>query len=374
MKQVARLGKILAVTALVLSVLDVAVAGPVTTPNAFTGGTPAVAAEVNANFAAFEAAVNDNDTRIAQLLADNVALVRRLDELVASNQQLSDDLAEARTFIEDLRSVMSLQDDNQGNPAVVFSGVNVQINNGQGATDSINGLGNLVIGYDEPTQNLDRVCSNGLFQSEADCLANNEVFSNIHKSGSHNLVIGERHNYSRVGGLIAGLQNMVIADNSSVPGGEFNVASGPRSTVSGGGGNQATGRATSVSGGGLNVASALRSSVSGGQFNRADGQFSSVSGGRLNTASGDESSISGGGTNVASGAESSVSGGNENVASEFSSSVSGGRFNAATGVASSVTGGQGNTASGGGSSVSGGRSREASDNFDWVAGSLTEDQ
>ena len=361
-----------AVTALVACALlalapGSAVADPVTTPNTFTSGSPAVASEVNANFLAFEAAVNDNDAKIEALLALN-------DEFAKTNDDLLLRVQELEAFVADLRAVLSLRDDDQGNPAVIFSGVNVQINNGLGATDSINGLGNLIIGYDEPTQNLNQVCSNGQFTSEAECLANNEVFSSIHKSGSHNLIIGEQHNYSRVGGLVAGLQNTVIADNSSVSGGLFNVASGLGSSVSGGGGNQASGGASSVSGGGLNIASALRSSISGGQFNKADGSFSSVSGGRLNTASGEESSISGGRMNIASGTESSVSGGQENLASEFSSSVSGGRFNLATGVASSVTGGQGNAASGGGSSVSGGRSREASDNFDWVGGSLTEDQ
>jgi len=42
-------------------------AGPLTTPNTFAAGTPAVAAEVNANFSAVETEVNDNDARIAAL-------------------------------------------------------------------------------------------------------------------------------------------------------------------------------------------------------------------------------------------------------------------------------------------------------------------
>ncbi len=44
--------------------LGVALASSVSTPNTFVGGTTAVAAEVNANFAAHEAAINDNDARI----------------------------------------------------------------------------------------------------------------------------------------------------------------------------------------------------------------------------------------------------------------------------------------------------------------------
>ena len=42
-------------------------ASSVTVPNVFTGGTPAIAAEVNANFAAVEAAINDNNARIESL-------------------------------------------------------------------------------------------------------------------------------------------------------------------------------------------------------------------------------------------------------------------------------------------------------------------
>lgn len=42
-------------------------AGNVTIPNTFTSGTPAVAAEVNANFSAVATEINDNDSRISAL-------------------------------------------------------------------------------------------------------------------------------------------------------------------------------------------------------------------------------------------------------------------------------------------------------------------
>lgn len=45
--------------------LAVVYAGSVTTPNVFVADTPAVAANVNANFSAHQAAINDNDNRIA---------------------------------------------------------------------------------------------------------------------------------------------------------------------------------------------------------------------------------------------------------------------------------------------------------------------
>lgn len=54
----------MAIMPLALLAVAVAIAGNVATPNTFTAGTTAVAAEVNANFAAHAAEINDNDTRI----------------------------------------------------------------------------------------------------------------------------------------------------------------------------------------------------------------------------------------------------------------------------------------------------------------------
>jgi hypothetical protein len=51
-----------------------ALAGPLTVPNEFAPGTPARSAEVNENFAAIEAAVNDNDSRIS---ANTAAIEQR---------------------------------------------------------------------------------------------------------------------------------------------------------------------------------------------------------------------------------------------------------------------------------------------------------
>jgi hypothetical protein len=44
-----------------------------------------------------------------------------------------------------------------GKPTIQFSGVNVQIVNGEGKTASVNGDGNLVIGYDENPSNTNRL-------------------------------------------------------------------------------------------------------------------------------------------------------------------------------------------------------------------------
>ena len=56
-------------TVLLLALLSVTVAfgGSVSTPNTFVPNTPALASEVNANFSAHEAAINDNNARVSAL-------------------------------------------------------------------------------------------------------------------------------------------------------------------------------------------------------------------------------------------------------------------------------------------------------------------
>jgi len=69
---------------------------------------------------------------------------------------------------------------------ITISGANLYVNDGTGSTDGpVNGLGNVVIGYNE-------------LRGAGD-----------DRSGSHNLVIGSRNNYSSHGGLVAGLQGGV---------------------------------------------------------------------------------------------------------------------------------------------------------------------
>jgi trimeric autotransporter adhesin len=286
---------------------------------------------LNANFTAVETAVNDNHARIAQLEAQIAAL----------------------------QAVMQLQTDAQGHPAVVFSGVNVHINNGIGWTGSINGRGNLIVGYDEPTRGSTPFCSNGQFRSETSCINSGNSWLASQKTGSHHVVIGPEHNYSQGWGFVAGFQNTVNASGASILGGDYNMASGTGSTVTAGIYNKALG---------------VRSSVSGGVNNTAFGYASSVSGGRTNVANGMESSVCGGLSNNATGDLSSVSGGYSNTAFGESSSVSSGYRNLALGLYSSVTGGTRNSATGNYSSVSGGYSHLALGTYDWIAGGLLQDQ
>ncbi len=159
-----------------------------------------------------------------------------------------------------------------------ITGVNVQIVNGLGATETTNCVGNLIVGYNE-TGN-----PNG-----------------DDRTGSHNLVAGSKNSYSSYGGLVVASENTISAGYATVSAGQNHVASG------------------------------LASSVSGGHFNTASGFFSSVTGGENNTASVAHSSVTGGESNVANGAQSSVTGGKSNTASSEWASVSGGHNRSATG-------------------------------------------
>lgn len=241
-------------------------AGQLTIPNNFQANTPAVAAHVNANFNAIENAVDDNHARITVLengAASSTTQISELENQVVTLQNAVEDLqaqvadlealvanlpsAETLEFIDDLRAIVALQNDPQGNPSVVFSGVNLHVNNGAGATNTVNGVGNLIVGYDEA-----RTSGND-------------------KTGSHNVVIGRRHNYSQYGGLVVGNQNSISAPYASVSGGSANTASGINSSVSGGFENIASGDSSSVSGGFANTAEGENSSVSGGTGRSASG-------------------------------------------------------------------------------------------------------
>ena len=54
------------------------------------------------------------------------------------------------------------------------------------------------------------------------------------RTGSNNLVVGDEHEFTSYGGLVAGLANTITGTNASVPGGAFNTASGHASSISGG--------------------------------------------------------------------------------------------------------------------------------------------
>jgi hypothetical protein len=244
------------------------------------------------------------------------ALQAQVNSLQTANADLQAQVSSLQASLMTLQhnSVLALNNVlsyNASTKAATFTGANVFIVNGQGTTASANGVGNLVVGYNEPP-NPPPVffCTDGQFLDQASCVAAGDVWGNTQRLlGSHNVVVGKGHSFTRFGGLVVGNTSVINRDFASVSGGEFNIASGISSSVSGGQGNAATGQSSSISGGLGNVATGEISSVSGGGGNNATGQSSSISGGDGSVASGQSSSVSGGGGNLASGAFSSVSGG-----------------------------------------------------------------
>lgn len=158
---------------------------------------------------------------------------------------------------------------------LVISGANLQIVNGTGATDGApNGLGNLIIGYNE-----ERVASD---------TDPNPVNA---RTGSHMLVVGKENNYTSFGGIVVGNYNATSGPFASVSGGHFNQASGAVAVISGGEANKASGLAAAVSGGSNNEATQYGATVSGGALNKATARYSTVSGGSSLVADGIEEHV-----------------------------------------------------------------------------------
>jgi len=170
--------------------------------------------------------------------------------------------------------------------STTFSGCNLFLTNGTGASANVNGLGNLTIGYN----------ATGNYAGDV-------------RTGSHNLILGDRNNYSSYGGMVAGIANAISAPYASVTAGQNNRAIGQYSSVTGGANSDATGPWASVSGGDGGLASGQYASISGGFVNWANGDGSSVSGGHAGYATGFGASVSGGFITTASGNYSAVSGG-----------------------------------------------------------------
>ena len=112
-----------------------------------------------------------------------------------------------------------------GLPEVRITGANLRLVNGLQATATANGLGNLLVGYNEPRQG-----------------------GNV-ETGSHNVVVGQGHNFSSFGGLVVGRQNEISGTFAAVCGGHGNTASGHTAAISGGQANTASGFTSAVSGG-----------------------------------------------------------------------------------------------------------------------------
>jgi hypothetical protein len=316
-----RIGVVLGAMAL----SSAAYAAVIGVPYTFSEFTTALASEVNANFNALVSESNDQHVQIADLesqVASHTASIN------ANTSDVATALAQATTnattiatnslsigansanistnasgiaantasiagngvaIATNANDIDALESTFSGVARVgdllTFSAVNLRVVDGSGGTAGpTNGLGNLIVGYNE----------NG---------------DGVLRTGSHNLIVGIDHEYTGYGGFVAGRRNKIRGNEASVSGGFQNVADGWRSSVSGGFGNQATAEYTSVSGGVGNQATYFFASVSGGSDNIASDLAATVSGGKDNEAAGGYASVSGGQANDATGVGTSINGG-----------------------------------------------------------------
>ena len=174
---------------------------------------------------------------------------------------------------------------------LLFSGMNLQVTNGAGSTDSANGLGNVILGY-------------------------NAADPSDLRTGSHDLVVGDNHTYTSFAGVVSGVDNSLTGRYSFVSGAFENTASGFATFVGGGFANTASGSTSFVGGGAGNTARGPSSFVGSGTGNTADAFNSFVGGGARNTANGASSFIGGGAFNTAGGLGSFLGGGDGNTAAD----------------------------------------------------------
>lgn len=281
-------------------------------------------ADLQLRVSALESMLTAMDARLEAVEATaeaNAGAVASLDARTATNEE---GLAELQDRLVHVRR--------EGNELWI-EGANLRVANGLAETATENGLGNLVIGYDESRNGGDL------------------------RTASHSLVIGPEHDRTGWGVLVAGRRNAALGAHATAAGGSGNVASGVESAVLGGQGNEAGGDQSAVSGGFGGEASGRHSVTVGGQNGSAEGDTSVVVGGRSNAATGTSAAVLGGDGNRAEGNRSAVAGGTGNTAAALYSAVSGGTGNSAGGTAATVGGGQG---------------RSAPDSNNWAAGSLLE--
>jgi hypothetical protein len=122
--------------------------------------------------------------------------------------QRLDDVEDVLQKLKKFLTHITIAKDDEGRLEIILSGVNLHIVNGLGRTDCgepdtpvpdcPNGLGNLIVGYNEP-----------------------RGFGEDIRTGSHNVVVGQEHNFSRFGGWwSAGLTPSVGTSPLLVGGGQ----------------------------------------------------------------------------------------------------------------------------------------------------------
>lgn len=312
--------KTLLITAITLAGFSAQGQAPAAIPYTFAPNTPAKAAQVNDNFAALLQATHTLSTlyqqqqaTITQLTTDlaaaqaaitalqnsggSTSLSTRVDNLETFQTSATADITALETHIvEGLSDFVQVTTDAKGYDLIRFTGVNVQIRNKtSGSSWDNNGVGNLIIGQNEPAYT--DFCSDGdINTTHANTVSEQVNCESIHynhngtqitpgtwgqnqRSGSHNLIIGSANDYTDAGALVVGFRNISNNRVASVLAGAINLASGKQSAIVAGSSNNTTGSQSGIMAGNSNESKGGESFIGGGQLNTASGSRSSIGGG-----------------------------------------------------------------------------------------------
>lgn len=185
-----------------------------------------------------QAALTAQQTTIAKQAGTIGMLQDALDKEIADRKAYADNaaanaLTSAKTYSDNRLAPVSdkIQHFSRSGNNVFITGANVYVRNGLGATvnNGFNGLGNLILGYNE---------------GRGQGTANPDI-----RTGSHNLIVGVGANYSRNASIITGINNSSTNHYASVYGGTGNSANATFSVVVGGYNNVTSGGWASILGG-----------------------------------------------------------------------------------------------------------------------------
>jgi hypothetical protein len=213
---------------------------------------------------------DENLTDHIDTILQHDALLQNLENQVQNNSDsIQDILADVAPIVNsglvNLSDYMSVDTTQQ---IIEISGANLLIHNGSNATHILNGLGNLIIGYN---------------------ISNSDI-----RTGSHNVIIGDHHSYTSSGSLlvgenhraegkgialVGGTDNVVSADFGSIAGGQSSIISSSNHHFVGGGfGAQINDGYHNAILGGIDptIASGSYNIVIGGESNTIIGAYDSI--------------------------------------------------------------------------------------------------
>ena len=221
--------------------------------------------------------------------------------LADTQNKLDSELDAVQNTLSGLSGMLACISPDSDEEDLIFSGCNVHLRNGLSrGTPGMNGFGNFIVGYNE----FDDACIG------------------CQRSGSHNIIVGENHDWTSYGGIVGGKQNRIRGPNAAVLGGFRNEATGVTAAIVGGGSNIAHGRESAIVGGNSNQANGIRSAVLGGYTNTCSGPYTSIAGGHSCTANNLYSSVLGGRNNQARGAFSTILGSEDIFGPETNADIS----------------------------------------------------